>query len=149
MTDIPETRYAGSGDVHIAYQVIGSGPDLLLVPPTFSHLEMRWDDPPYARMLHRLASFSRFISVDRRGGGLSDRVAMPTLEEEVQDLLAVLDEVGSLRSFVFGGGEGGAPDQVGGLSTWRRPRSLRTALAAPPARRAARTHRSDDAREGR
>lgn len=108
MTDLPETRYARSGDVHIAYQVIGSGPDLLLVPPTFSHLEMRWDDPPYARMLHRLASFSRFISVDRRGGGLSDRVAMPTLEEEVQDLLAVLDEVGSLRPFVFGGGEGGA-----------------------------------------
>src|SRR5437773_1720396 len=77
-----ETKYAKSGDVHIAYQVVGdAGPDLVLVPGWVSHVEYAWEEPSYARFLTRLASFSRLITLDRRGTGLSDRVAdLPSLE---------------------------------------------------------------------
>ena len=69
-----ETRYAKSGEVHIAYQVVGDGPiDLLLIPGLFTHVEHRWEEPSFARFLDRLASFSRLIVVDARGTGLSDR----------------------------------------------------------------------------
>jgi pimeloyl-ACP methyl ester carboxylesterase len=71
---IPETKYAKSGDVHIAYQVVGDGPlDLVLVPGAFSHVELWWEDPAIASFLRRLASFSRLILFDKRGTGLSDR----------------------------------------------------------------------------
>jgi class 3 adenylate cyclase len=107
VTDVPRTRYALSGDVHIAYQVFGEGPDLVMVPPAFTHIELLWDDPLSARMMRRMASFSRVIAIDRRGSGMSDRTSLPTLEEEGPDLLAVLDQVGSERSFLFGPGHGG------------------------------------------
>jgi pimeloyl-ACP methyl ester carboxylesterase len=75
----PKVRYAKSGDVSIAWQSVGSGPDLLLVPGRVSHLEYAWEEPGFAAFLDRLASFSRLILLDRRGTGLSDRVAeMPT-----------------------------------------------------------------------
>src|SRR5207253_4571505 len=87
----PETRYAKSGDVHIAYQVIGDGPlDLVSVPPMVSHLEYDWEESSFARYIRRLASFSRLIRLDKRGTGLSDRVAgIATLEERMDDVRAV------------------------------------------------------------
>ena len=89
----PETRYAKSGDVHIAYQVVGDGPrDLVLVPGWVSHLEYEWEEPCLLRFLRRLASFSRLILLDRRGTGLSDRVsALPSLEQRMDDVRAVMD----------------------------------------------------------
>ena len=71
----PEVHYAKSGDVSIAWQSIGSGPDLVLVPGWVSHLEYAWEEPGFAGFLDRLASFSRLILLERRGTGLSDRVA--------------------------------------------------------------------------
>jgi pimeloyl-ACP methyl ester carboxylesterase len=107
----PETRYAKSGDVHIAYQVIGDGPiDLVYVPGWVSHIELMWDEPQYERFLRRLASFSRLIVFDKRGTGLSDPVPLdrlPTLEQRMDDVRAVLDAVGSERAAVFGNSEGG------------------------------------------
>ena len=105
----PETRYTQSGDVSIAYQVTGSGPlDLLIVPGFISHLEQAWEDPGYSRFLQRLASFSRLIRFDKRGTGLSDRIAgMPTLEQRMDDVRAVMDATGSERAALFGISEGG------------------------------------------
>jgi pimeloyl-ACP methyl ester carboxylesterase len=107
----PETRYARSGDVNIAYQVIGEGAlDLVLVSGFVSHLDMDWDDPRSAHFLARLGSFSRLIRFDKRGTGLSDRVPLdqlPTLEERMDDVRAVLDAVGSKRAALFGYSEGG------------------------------------------
>src|SRR6266852_5207100 len=99
---VPETRYARSGDVHIAYQVVGDGPiDLVYVAGWVSHVEEIWELPPAARYLERLASFSRLILFDKRGTGLSDRVpdtALPTLEQRMDDVRAVLDATGSDRA---------------------------------------------------
>jgi class 3 adenylate cyclase/pimeloyl-ACP methyl ester carboxylesterase len=107
--EVPETRYAKSGDVNIAYQVVGDGPfDLIHVPPFVSNLELQWEDPAERRYFERLASFSRLIMFDKRGTGLSDRVAVATLEERMDDLRAVMDDVGSERAAVYGGSEGGA-----------------------------------------
>ena len=106
----PETRYARSGDVNIAYQVVGDGPrDVLFVPGWVSHLEYGWEEPRYAAFLKRLASFSRLILLDRRGTGMSDSIGgrMPTLEERMDDVRAVLDAVGSERATVMGVSEGG------------------------------------------
>lgn len=107
----PETRYARSGEVNIAYQVIGSGPvDLVFVMGWVSHLEYFWTEPSFARFLRRLASFSRLILFDKRGTGLSDRVpltALPTLEQRMDDVRAVLDAVGSERAVIMGVSEGG------------------------------------------
>jgi class 3 adenylate cyclase/DNA-binding winged helix-turn-helix (wHTH) protein len=104
-----ETRYAKSGDVHIAYQVVGEGgPDLVFVPGWVSHVEHAWEDPLYSRFLRRLASFSRLILLDRRGTGLSDRVAdMPSLEQRMDDVRAVMDAAGSEEAALFGISEGG------------------------------------------
>jgi class 3 adenylate cyclase/alpha-beta hydrolase superfamily lysophospholipase len=107
----PETRYAKSGDVHVAYQVVGEGAvDLVLVHGWISHLEHQWEDPSLARFLDRLASFSRLILFDKRGTGLSDRVAdsaLPTLEQRMDDVRAVMDAAGSTRAALFGVSEGG------------------------------------------
>jgi class 3 adenylate cyclase len=105
----PVTKYAQSGNVGIAYQVIGEGPiDLLIVPGFISHLEQAWEDPGYARFLQRLASFSRLIRFDKRGTGLSDRVTdIPTLEQRMDDVRVVMDAVGSQRAALFGISEGG------------------------------------------
>src|SRR4051812_33779699 len=96
----PETRYAKSGDVNIAYQVVGDGPlDLVLVPGFVSHLELDWEEQRHARFLERLASFSRLIRFDKRGTGLSDRPGgLPDLETRMGDVRAVLDAVGSERA---------------------------------------------------
>jgi len=107
--EAPETRYAKSGDVNIAYQVAGDGPfDLVHVPPFVSNLELQWEDPAERRYFERLASFSRLIMFDKRGTGLSDRVEVATLEERMDDLRAVMDAAGSERAAIYGGSEGGA-----------------------------------------
>jgi class 3 adenylate cyclase len=107
----PQTWYARSEDLHIAYQVVGAGPrDLVLVPPFVSHIEHYWEDPLVSRFLTRLASFSRLILFDKRGTGLSDRVPpdrLPTLEQRMDDVRAVLDAAGSQRAALFGPSEGG------------------------------------------
>jgi class 3 adenylate cyclase len=106
-----ETRYARSGDVSIAYQVVGEGPfDLVYVPGWVSNVELMWDEPDYAAFLERLASFSRLIIFDKRGTGLSDPVPLdrlPTLEQRMDDVRAVMDAVGSDRAALLGHSEGG------------------------------------------
>jgi class 3 adenylate cyclase len=106
-----ETRYTKSGDLHIAYQVVGEGPfDLLHIPGFVSNVEAMWDEPLLARFLRRLASFSRLILFDKRGTGLSDRVPndrLPTLEERMDDLRAVLDAAGSEQAALLSHSEGG------------------------------------------
>jgi pimeloyl-ACP methyl ester carboxylesterase len=107
----PETRYAKSGDLNIAYQVVGEGPfDLIYVPGWISNVELMWEEPAHAHVLERLLRFSRLILFDKRGTGLSDPVSLdrlPTLEERMDDVRAVLDAVGSQRTAVFGFSEGG------------------------------------------
>jgi pimeloyl-ACP methyl ester carboxylesterase len=105
----PATRYARSGDVNIAYQVVGDGPlDLVVVPGWISNVEMFWEEPMVARFFRVLAGFSRLIIFDKRGTGLSDRsIALPTLEDRMDDVRAVLDAVGSERAALFGYSEGG------------------------------------------
>jgi len=107
----PETQYAERGNIHIAYQVIGEGPaDLVLVWNWFSHLEGRWDIPPYAHFLRRVAGFRRVISFDKYGIGLSDPVPstqLPPLEEWMDDVRAVMDAVGSERAAILGQSDGG------------------------------------------
>jgi pimeloyl-ACP methyl ester carboxylesterase len=96
----PQTRYARSGEVGIAYQVFGEGElDLVLAFPFLSHLDLIWENPLLSRFLHRLGSFARTIVFDRRGVGLSDPVPRPaTLEERMDDVRAVMDAAGSERS---------------------------------------------------
>jgi pimeloyl-ACP methyl ester carboxylesterase len=107
----PETRYARSGDVNIAYQVTGAGPvDLVYVLGWVSHIDLLWEEPSSARFLERLASFSRLILFDKRGTGLSDRVAdsdLPTLEQRMDDVRAVMDAAGVERAALLGLSEGG------------------------------------------
>src|SRR5918996_4662774 len=108
----PETRYAKSGDVNIAYQVVGEGPlDLVLVHGWVQSFDAAWDIEPIERFYQRLASFSRLILFDKRGTGLSDRVPpddLPPLETRMDDMRAVMDAVGSARAAVVGHSEGGA-----------------------------------------
>lgn len=105
----PRTHYARSGEVNIAYQVLGDGPiDLVHVPPFTSNLELQWQDPDQARYFRRLASFSRLIMFDKRGMGLSDRTGIASLEERMDDVRAVMDAVGCERAAIFGSSEGGA-----------------------------------------
>ncbi len=108
---VPETKYARSGDVNIAYQVLGDGPlDLVFVMGWISHLEYFWRHQTFARFLRRLASFSRLILFDKRGTGLSDRVPvheLPTLEQRMDDVRAVMEAVGSERAALCGVSEGG------------------------------------------
>jgi pimeloyl-ACP methyl ester carboxylesterase/DNA-binding CsgD family transcriptional regulator len=108
---VPQTRYARSGDVRIAYQVVGHGPlDLVFVPGYISNLEVHWEDPGYDNLLRRLAAFTRLILLDKRGTGLSDRVDthhLPTLETRMDDVRAVMDAAGSTRAALLGASEGG------------------------------------------
>jgi pimeloyl-ACP methyl ester carboxylesterase len=109
---IPETRYAKNGDVNIAYQVVGDGPlDLVLVHGWVQSFDAAWEIEPIQRFYDRLASFSRLILFDKRGTGLSDRVPpddLPSLETRMDDMRAVLDEVGVEKAAVLGHSEGGA-----------------------------------------
>jgi class 3 adenylate cyclase/alpha-beta hydrolase superfamily lysophospholipase len=106
----PETRYAKSGGVHIAYQVFGHGEsDLVFVPGWTSHIEYAWEEPVFARFLNRLGSFCRVTWFDKRGTGLSDRdVGLPTLEQRMDDVRAVMDTVGVQRAAILGTSEGGS-----------------------------------------
>lgn len=95
--NVPETRYAKSGDLHIAYQLVGEGPPLVVSDQWFGNVDAQWDFPPMRRLLRRLASFARIVLFDKRGMGLSDPVPMraaPSLEEWMDDLRAVLDDAG-------------------------------------------------------
>jgi class 3 adenylate cyclase len=107
--EVPETRYAKSGKAHIAYQVLGDARiDLLLLGGFFSHVETQWEEPSYARFLERLVSFTQLIMLDQLGTGLSDRIArLPTLEQQVDDVLSVMDAVGSEQAAVLGIAQGG------------------------------------------
>jgi pimeloyl-ACP methyl ester carboxylesterase len=109
----PQTCYVTSGEVHIAYQVIGAGPvDVLIVGGFVSHLEQIWEEPGVIQFLQRLAAMARIILFDKRGVGLSDRVGYPpTLEDTMDDLLAVMDAVGATCPVLFGVSEGG-PNSV-------------------------------------
>ena len=124
----PQTRYARSGDLHIAYQVVGDGPqDLVFVHGWISHIEHVWEEPSLARFFNRLASFTRLILLDKRGTGMSDPVPLdrlPTLEERMDDIRAVMDSAGSERATLFGTSEAGAlnllfaathPERIGAL----------------------------------
>ena len=108
----PVTRYARAGDLNIAYQVVGDGPvDLVLAYGLASNIEVFWEEPSFAAFLRRLSEFTRLILFDRRGCGLSDRhgtTAAPTLEERMDDVLAVLDAVGSRQASILGISEGGS-----------------------------------------
>ncbi len=107
--ELPETRYARSGELNIAYQVLGDGPlDIVFVPGIISHLDLQWGIPGTQRFFGRLASFSRVILFDKRGTGLSDHVAGPApLEERMDDLRAVMDAAESERAAIIGMSEGG------------------------------------------
>ena len=108
---LPETRYAKSGDLHIAYQVVGEGPpDVVLIDQWFSHIDGQWDVPPVARLLQRIASFSRLLVFDQRGVGLSDPVSiasLPSLEDWMDDLRAAMDAAGFERASLIGNLAGG------------------------------------------
>ena len=113
MADLPETRYAVTRDgTHIAYRVMGTGsPELVFIPPWMSSVELDVDDPYVGPTIQRLASIGRLVSYDKRGGGMSEPLApggYPTLEERVDELVAVLDAVGSERPTVFTGADGAA-----------------------------------------
>jgi class 3 adenylate cyclase len=121
----PRTRYAHSGDASIAYQVFGEGQiDLAVVNGPASHLELMWEEPNTARSFERLAGFARVVMFDRRGTGLSDPFSRPpTLEQQMDDLIAVLEEVGIERTAIWGAGDLGLsalfaatfPDRVSAL----------------------------------
>lgn len=123
-----ETRYAKSGKLSIAYQVAGSGQDVVFVPGSVSHVELGWETPPWAAMNRRLSGFARMIVFDKRGMGLSDRTAeLPTLEERMDDVRAVMDAAGSEKAAIVGISEGGPmallfaatyPERVSALVLW-------------------------------
>jgi class 3 adenylate cyclase len=110
MTDVPETRYARSGDLHIAYQVIGEGPlDVVAAPGWISHVECQWEQPLLAHYLRRPTSYARVLIFDKRGTGLSDRAAaVPTLDDCMDDIRAVMDAAGSERAALIGHYDSGA-----------------------------------------
>jgi pimeloyl-ACP methyl ester carboxylesterase len=114
----PETRYALSGDVRVAYQVVGDGPrDLVLAPGFVSNLELAWEHQPYERFMRRLAAFARVIVFDKRGSGLSDPVGdAATLEDRMDDIRAVMDAAGAERADVFAWSEGAAMAALFGAS---------------------------------
>jgi len=123
-----ETRYAKSGELSIAYQVSGKGPDLVFIPGSLSHVELGWETPPMMQMFRRLSQFSRMITFDKRGTGLSDRSAeLPTLEERMDDVRAVMDAAACEKAAIVGISEGGPmallfaatyPQRVTALVLW-------------------------------
>jgi pimeloyl-ACP methyl ester carboxylesterase len=128
--NVPRTRYAKSGELNIAYQVVGDGPvDLIFASGWISNIELGWEEPAIVSFHERLAAFSRLILFDKRGTGLSDRVSdehPPTLEERTDDIRAVLDAVGSERAAIFGVSEGGNMSVVFAATYPRRTIALIT-----------------------
>src|SRR5579859_6211870 len=125
--EIPPVRYARSGDVSIAYQVTGEGNpiDLVFAPGTVSHLALDWDRPLSRTRIERLSRFCRLIRFDKRGTGMSDRMAkVATLEERTDDIRAVMDGAGSERAVIFGGSEGGSMACLFAATHPERTRSL-------------------------
>ena len=122
----PETRYARSGPVSIAYQLLGDGVvDLVLVPGFVSHVEVAWEEPRLARFLARLASFSRLIVFDKRGTGMSDPVlSPPSMDQRMDDITAVMDAAGSARAAIFGVSEGGTLSLLFAQAHAERARAL-------------------------
>ncbi len=124
----PETKYALSGDVYIAYQVIGEGPPVIMAPGTMSHLDLDWESPVRAAFFEKFGAFCRLVRFDKRGTGLSDRpLRMATLEERSDDIRAVMDAEGLEVATIFGASEGGSmacmfaathPDRVRSLIIW-------------------------------
>src|SRR5258705_11761221 len=108
--ELPVTRYALSGDVNIAYQTMGDGPiDMVIVPGVVSHVEFAHELPGYTAFLRGLSTFARLVTFDKRGQGLSDRISgAPSLEQRMDDVRAVMDDVGSQRAVVIGFSEGAA-----------------------------------------
>ena len=101
-------KYARNDGIHIAYRIFGDGPrDIVLIPGTLSHVELYWEFPPNEYLLRRFTSFARLIAFDKRGQGLSDRVADQTVEERIGDVRAVMDAAGSEKATIFGWSEGG------------------------------------------
>jgi pimeloyl-ACP methyl ester carboxylesterase len=107
---LPETRYALSGDVNIAYQTMGAGPvDIIMVPGLVSHVEFLHELAGYTAFLRRLSTFARVVTFDKRGQGLSDRISgAPSLEQRMDDVRAVMDDIGSQRAVIVGFSEGAA-----------------------------------------
>src|SRR5258708_11905749 len=124
----PETRYAHSGGISIAYQVFGRGPlDLVYVPGWISNVEMNWENPRMAASLERLGSFARVVIFDKRGTGLSDRVSgYPTIEQRMDDVRAVMDAAGVERAALFGHSEGAGMCIVFAATYPERTRALIT-----------------------
>jgi pimeloyl-ACP methyl ester carboxylesterase len=121
----PTTRYAKSGEVHVAYQVFGEGPDLIVAPGFVSHIENNWDEPRLARWLSKLGVFCRVVLFDKRGTGLSDRVAnLPAMDERMDDVRAVMDAVGIDCAAQFGISEGGSLAALFAASHPERSQSL-------------------------
>ena len=125
---MPETRYAKSGEVRIAYQVVGQGPlDLVFVPGCISNLDVHWEEPGFSHLLHRLSAFTRLILLDRRGSGLSDRIdggEPPSLQTHVDDVRAVMDAAGSGRAALLGASEGAAISVLFAATHAERTRAL-------------------------
>ena len=130
---VPETKYARSGDLHIAYQAAGEGPvDLIWVPTWIWQIEHVWEEPSITRLLERFASFARVVMFDRRGSGLSDPVAgAPTLEEQMDDVVAVMDAVGSEQAAVIAFLEAGAMASLFAATHPERTRALILYEATP------------------
>ena len=122
----PKTRYAKSGDVHIAYQVFGDGPTNMLLAPGFvSHIDNYWDFPPLARWLTRLGEMARVAMFDKRGTGLSDPVGeLPTMDQRMDDLRAVMDATGFDDAVIMGVSEGGSLASLFAASHPERCRGL-------------------------
>ena len=144
VAEIPQTCFVRSGDVDLAYQVFGAGEDMVAIPGLPSHLEVMWELPEYAAFLDRLASFRRVIMFDKRGTGMSDRVpGVPALEEQVDDIIAVMDAAGSARACVAGWADGAFmaamfaatyPERVSALvlgGLWLKPLAGRRETLAP------------------
>ena len=146
MTAVPDVRYARSGDVAIAYQVVGDGPVDLVFVPFFGNIRWAWEQPRFAGFLERLASFSRLILFDKRGMRLSDRPRTLTLEAQMDDIRAVLDAAGSERAALLGAAQGGQLCALFAATYPERTRALvlhnphASATDAPP------SIRSDEAR---
>ncbi|TGW02093.1 alpha/beta hydrolase, partial [Mesorhizobium sp. M2D.F.Ca.ET.145.01.1.1] len=141
------TRYVAVDGIHIAYQIVGSGPtDIVLVPGFISHVERIWEDAGCRAWLTAVSRLGRLILFDRRGMGLSDRVgARPTVEATAQDILAVMNAAGSRRALLVGASEGGPgcirfavehSDRLSGLVLWgslaKRSRAPPSPYPAPP-----------------